>query len=601
MTTAAILLPLLAWSMQRDPEAQAWAEAQAEMNALVPRLLAEVEVVRGELLADDDALLALFRSDLSEEGRLLELPVKEPAIPLERFMRNSPAEEWYSEGLRRLAEPTAALAAFESAADALPEESLALAVMVDLKRAEILQRLGRTEEVLALLKPRRTQIENAWTLRDLPVGLVLGYRVADALTDLEQLREADLVYQELQHQLLYGAWPLSETQVRVQLQFLRGGGDGTEVEQGLALRKTLALIPVMPIEPGMRLADDAILFVDTFQKRAAVFETAAVNALLSTRLKSLLPKERRFLLSETQAANLKSNLPNAKIDAASLLLPSVQVHLDDLSPFIDPLIQRQMLVFAVVLILAMGLLGLSWFGRRLLLREESLQRTRTEFLAGVSHELRTPAASLSMLSDNLLHGRVQGEERVQEYYRSMRRDARRLERLVADVLDVTRMDRGTFSIDRQECDLTPVLENLVEEQVPRLADACLKLTCEIVSPLPRLPLDAFAVERACANLIENAKRYASSGKCIALHAQTSESGGIVLRISDRGPGIPSAWSERVFEPYERLPQDQTLAAGAGLGLALVRAVMVAHDGKVWVEQGPENIGACFVLEFPAHA
>lgn len=601
MTTAAVLLPLLAWSMQRDPEATAWAEAQAEMNALVPRLVSEVANLRAELLAEDGTQLALFRSDLDQEGRLLGLPKREIALPLERLMRDSAAEEWYSEGLRRLADPPAALIAFESAAAALPEGELALAVMVDLKRAEILQRLERTPEVLDLLMPWRERIDGAWTLRDLPVGLVLGHRVADALASLGQRREADSIYQDLRHQLIYGSWPLAEAQVEVQLQFLSGGDDGGELEQQLALRKMLALIPETPSDPGLRFADDAILLIDLRQKRAAVFESTSLQALLTARLKALLPKERRFLLSNLRERGLESSLPNAAIAADSLFLPTTQIHLDNLDSFLDPLKQRQILVFAVVLILAVGLLGVSWFGRRLLLREEALQRTRTEFLAGVSHELRTPAASLSMLSDNLLHGRVQGEERVQEYYRSMRRDARRLERLVADVLDVTRMDRGSFSIDRQECDLAPVLEGLIEEQAPRLADAGLTLSCNIDGALPHLSLDAFAVERACANLIENAKRYASSGKAIMLHAKESESGGIVLRISDRGPGIPHAWKERIFEPYERLPQDQTMAAGAGLGLALVRAVMLAHEGKVWVEQGPDKLGACFVLEFPAHA
>lgn len=600
MTTAAVLLPLLAWSMQRDPEASAWAEAQAEMNALVPRLLAEVAVVREELLVDD-AKSALFASELDAGGRVLALPQKTEAEALESAMRSSTAEEWYSEGLRRLSDPTAALSAFESAAEVVAKGEDGVGVMIALKRGEILQRLGRTEEAVALLTPWLLRVKDTWTLRDLPVGLLLAHRIADGLLLLGKQREADVVYQDLQRKLLYGTWPLAASEVEVQLQFLRVLDDGGKVEQQLHLRKWMDLIPSTPPDPGLRLEEGIILLVDHSLSRAVLVAADSTQALLLQRLKALLPQERQFTLSRVRQKDLNTALPNMQIEASALFLPNIQLYLDDLDSFVEPLQQRQILVFAVVLLLAIGLLGLSWFGRRLLLREESLQRTRTEFLAGVSHELRTPAASLSMLSDNLLHGRVKGEERVQEYYRSMRRDARRLERLVADVLDVTRMDRGSFSIDRQDCDLAPVLHGLIEEQAPRLADAGIALTCDIANHLPHLALDAFAVERACANLIENARRYASAGKSIHLSACPAQNGGITLRISDRGPGIPEAWQERIFEAYERLPQDQTLAAGAGLGLALVKAVMLAHDGKVWVEQGTENVGACFVLEFPAHA
>lgn len=601
MTTAAILLPLLAWSMQRDPEAQAWAEAQAEMNALVPRLLAEVEAVRGELLTNQAAEGVLFASPLNASGQASSLPQKATAVALESLMQSSAPEEWYSEGLRQLSNPEASLTAFENAADLVPEQEKGLAVLIDLKRAEILQRLQRTEEALVLLTPWIPQVDDAWTLRDLPVGLLLGHRIADGFLLLGKNRQAESIYQDLQEKLLFGTWPLAESEVHDQLQFLTSVDHDELAEQQLNLRKWFALIPSHPQAPGKRLEDDVILLVDHDVGRVVLVKATTIHPSLMQRLNSLLPLERRFVLSKLPLRELDTALPNTQIDASSLMLSNLQLHLDDLSSFVNPLRQRQILVFAVVLILAIGLLGLSWFGRRLLLREESLQRTRTEFLAGVSHELRTPAASLSMLADNLLHGRVKGEERVQEYYRSMRRDARRLERLVADVLDVTRMDRGSFSIDRQNCDLAPVLHGLIEEQSPRLADAGIALTYDIADHLPHLSLDAFAVERACANLIENARRYASAGKSIHLSAGPTQSGSIMVRISDCGPGIPETWKERIFEAYERLPQDQTLAAGAGLGLALVKAVMLAHDGKVWVEQGAENIGACFVLEFPAHA
>jgi signal transduction histidine kinase len=622
MGTAALLLPLLAWWMLPDAHATAWAKAQAELNALLPQMQANVAALREDMLAGrvegrlpgEPAVKAIFQSALDEEGRLLSPPQANLPEPLEAQIATTPASGFYYTGIQKLAEPAEALLAFEEATKLATAEEAGLKLQIDLLKAQVLSRLGRNNEAVLLLQLWWGMAADSWTLRGKPVGLLIGHRLADTLDKIGSGAEAIGVRDELRRRLLYGSWPISEADVILELQFLQPMADGAvtsassssaveEARVGLHRRALLLELPAIAPEVGTFVGADGILLVDRLSRRSALYTKPEAEGLLRASLQSLIAHQPLFVLTSLEdgipSSAFTNPLPSAVLETSALLLLGWQLQLTNLESYAAPLRQKQMLLLAVVSVFALALLALAWFGRRMIKREEALQRTRTEFLAGVSHELRTPAASLSLLSDNLLHGRVKGKERIDEYYRAMRRDARRLERLVADVLDVSRMDRGSFTIERQRCEIKPVLQALVEEQAPRLADGGIHLECVIEDDLPTLRLDAFAVERACANLLENARRYASDGAWAELRVSKTESGGIQIRVSDRGPGIPEAWRERIFESFERLPQDEQLAAGAGLGLALVRAVLLAHGGSVRVEQGRANIGAHFIMEFPA--
>jgi signal transduction histidine kinase len=580
------------------------------LNALLPQMQASIAALREDLLSGNVApnaegsvaLKPIFRSTLDDEGHFLSPPQEFTPEPLENKIATTPASGWYFEGIRRLADPAEALLAFEEATTLATAEEAGLKLQVDLLKAQVLSRLDRRAEAVLLLQLWWGMAADSWTLRGKPVGLLLGHRFADTLEDLGNVAEATAVREELRRRLLYGNWPMTEAEIMLELQFLQPTEDGDALA-GLHRRALLRELPEVAPEVGLLLGDDGLLLVDRLSRRAALYTMAEAVQALRTSLQKLIAHQPLFALRSLEdgipSSAFTNPLPSSVLETSALLMPGWQLQLTDLESYAAPLRQKQMLLLAVVAVFALALLALAWFGRRMLKREEALQRTRTEFLAGVSHELRTPAASLALLSDNLLHGRVQGKERVEEYYRAMRRDARRLERLVADVLDVSRMDRGSFTIERQRCDIKPVLQALVEEQAPRLADGGIHLECVIAEDLPTLRLDAFAVERACANLLENARRYAAAGAWAELRVSKTDSGGMEIRVSDRGPGVPEAWRERIFESFERLPQDEQLAAGAGLGLALVRAVLLAHGGSVRVEQGRANIGAIFIMEFPA--
>lgn len=618
MGTAALLLPLLAWSILPDTQATAWAKAQAELNALLPQMQASVSALREDLLSGTAVVKPIFQSALDEEGHFVAPPQANEAEPLEAQIATTPASGFYYQGIQKLADPAEALLAFEEASKLATAEEAGLQLQVDLLKAQVLSRLERHAEAVLLLQLWWGMAADSWTLRGKPVGLLIGHRLADTLDQNGNNEEATAVREELRRRLLYGSWPITEADILLELQFLQpidGGAVASnagssnaaaaEEEARIGLHRRALLHQLLEVAPevGAFVGADGILLVDRLSRRSALYTKPEAEGMLRVSLQSLIAHQPLFALtslaSSMPSSTFTNPLPSAVLETSALLLPGWQLQLTNLEGYAAPLRQKQMLLLAVVAVFAFALLALTWFGRRMLKREEALQRTRTEFLAGVSHELRTPAASLSLLSDNLLHGRVKGKERIDEYYRAMRRDARRLERLVADVLDVSRMDRNSFTIERESCEIKPVLLALVEEQAPRLADGGIHLECVIEDDLPTLRLDAFAVERACANLLENARRYAADGAWAELRVSKLKSGGIEIRVSDRGPGVPAAWRDRIFESFERLPQDEQLAAGAGLGLALVRAVLLAHGGSVRVEQGRANIGANFIMEFPA--
>nr|MBC8327823.1 HAMP domain-containing histidine kinase [Planctomycetota bacterium] len=203
----------------------------------------------------------------------------------------------------------------------------------------------------------------------------------------------------------------------------------------------------------------------------------------------------------------------------------------------------------------------------------------------------------ALLAGNLAEGRGVEPARLQEYYLTLQRDANRLQRLVADVLDVSRLERNSFRVEPQPTDPAALLRQAAAEHAPRLADAGLELRLALSEPLPETALDPGAVERALANLLENARKYASDGGVVELRAEADDQELRVV-VEDRGPGIPAALRERVFRPFERGPAENGLAAGAGLGLALVRETLLAHGGSVELAGGADGAGARFTLRFP---
>ncbi len=213
----------------------------------------------------------------------------------------------------------------------------------------------------------------------------------------------------------------------------------------------------------------------------------------------------------------------------------------------------------------------TWRAQR---RERRLGQLRAAFVAGVSHELRTPVSSILLLAENLESGRV-GSMGVEHYHRLIQREAQRLRRLIDDVLDVSRRERGKpLALRVESIELGPWAESLEQDAHAFAREQGLELLVHRQSTATSARIDGEALRRAVLNLLDNAKKH-SGGPRVELSI-VAAAGQLVLSVRDFGRGIPVGQKERIFEPFERM---NGKVAGAGLGLAIVREIAQGHGGR----------------------
>jgi K+-sensing histidine kinase KdpD len=218
---------------------------------------------------------------------------------------------------------------------------------------------------------------------------------------------------------------------------------------------------------------------------------------------------------------------------------------------------------------------------------------KTALLRAVSHDLRSPLTAILTAAGALGSSGVSDSERA-ELIDGIRAEAARLSRLIDDLLDLSRLEARAAEPRREWCSLAEVLESALDDTV---APAGAFHT--VIDPdLPEVRADAAQLRRAFANLLENSLRY-SGGHPVSVRAR-AVGRSVVVRVVDRGPGIPAAQRERVFDPFQRAPSDPAGHRGSGLGLAITRGFVEVNGGRVWVESAPGH-GSAFVVELPLDA
>jgi two-component system, OmpR family, sensor histidine kinase KdpD len=214
---------------------------------------------------------------------------------------------------------------------------------------------------------------------------------------------------------------------------------------------------------------------------------------------------------------------------------------------------------------------------------EELDRAKSAFVAIASHELRTPLTALQGFSEILAVRRLPPEE-VTRLAEVMRREARRLGRIVSDLLDLSRIERGLEpALCRIPLKLEPAIEATVD--IFRQGTATHLITAECEPSLPVVDADPDALERVLTNLISNSIKYSPTGSAIHIGARALDSA-VAIEVADEGRGIPAEALSRVFEPYYRVPDAAGVARGTGIGLAVVKALVEAHGGTVRVDSAP---------------
>lgn len=251
-----------------------------------------------------------------------------------------------------------------------------------------------------------------------------------------------------------------------------------------------------------------------------------------------------------------------------------------------------------VLVLAIGV-G-SWLIVSDLNRQLTLARQKTDFVSNVSHELKTPLTSIRMFSELLADQRVADPARQQSYLNIITAETARLTRLINNVLDFSRLERGEKKYNFRDCDLTALVRDTAESYRPHLEHNGFRFDCSL--PANELPVraDSDALAQVIVNLLSNAEKYSGEAKAIAIRAGERE-GPLPcaeVQVLDRGPGVPSGSEERIFEKFYRTHDSLSSGIqGSGLGLTLARQIARAHGGDV-VYKPREGGGSCFFLRLP---
>ncbi len=222
------------------------------------------------------------------------------------------------------------------------------------------------------------------------------------------------------------------------------------------------------------------------------------------------------------------------------------------------------------------------------------ERTRSALLSAVSHDVRTPLASIAGAVDVLLDEHIDvGREDRRELLLTVREEAERLDRLIGDLLDLTRLESGALEARKEWYPLEEILDSVLERLDARLEGR------EIEKRLPEevllVHVDPILLEQALFNLLENSAKYGTPGTPIEIQARIRERV-VGIEVSDRGPGIPPGEEERVFERFFRAA-DGLRAEGSGLGLAVTRAILKVHGGSIEARNRPEG-GTTFTLSLP---
>jgi two-component system sensor histidine kinase KdpD len=237
--------------------------------------------------------------------------------------------------------------------------------------------------------------------------------------------------------------------------------------------------------------------------------------------------------------------------------------------------------------------------RRESLQIELLQRTdalRAALLSSVSHDLRTPLASIKAAASSLLQEEVQWDDEARRSFAlSIENEADRLNRLVANLLDMSRIESGALKPEKEWYPIDELIHDVLGRMQPLLEGRTIHT--DLPDDLPPVKLDYLQIDQVLTNLIENALRYTPAGSPIEIGVQAIGDR-MIISIADHGPGIPAADRERVFDKFYRVMETQTARIiGSGLGLAVSRGLVEAHGGRIWVENRKGG-GAIFRFTLP---
>jgi two-component system sensor histidine kinase KdpD len=253
--------------------------------------------------------------------------------------------------------------------------------------------------------------------------------------------------------------------------------------------------------------------------------------------------------------------------------------------------RRHLDTFAALVAIALERVHYVDVAQQALIRMES-ERLRNSLLAALSHDLRTPLAALVGLAESLELTKPELSGLQRDTAQAIAEEARSMNALVNNLLDMARIESGDVKLRREWYSVEEIVGSALKAARSALTDQ--RIEVALPPDLPLVELDATLIERVLYNLLENAGKYTPAGTIIRIAAETSGNQ-LLVTVSDNGPGVREAQRETIFEKFTRGSRE-SVTPGVGLGLAISRAIVEAHRGRIWVEV---NAGAgarfCFTL------
>ncbi|MBN1816626.1 MAG: PAS domain S-box protein [Sedimentisphaerales bacterium] len=235
-------------------------------------------------------------------------------------------------------------------------------------------------------------------------------------------------------------------------------------------------------------------------------------------------------------------------------------------------------------------------------REKEISQMKNDFVSHVSHELKTPLASINAYAEMLVDGEAQDEQAIHQFCSIIQSQALRLNRLIEDILNISRIESGLIKVDKQNLSMALLMRDAVEMITSYAQEKNITIHTPPAILYDQVHADKDMISQVIINLLSNAVKYTPQGGSVSIESQVNEADGVIrVSVIDTGVGIPPEAVDHVFDKFYRVEQNKKVAKGTGLGLNLVKQIVeTVHGGRVFVASEVGK-GSTFGFEIPLAA
>jgi len=218
-------------------------------------------------------------------------------------------------------------------------------------------------------------------------------------------------------------------------------------------------------------------------------------------------------------------------------------------------------------------------------REKEISQAKNDFVSHVSHELKTPLASINAYAEMLVDGEAQDEEAIRQFCGIIQSQAQRLNRLIEDILNISRIESGLVKVQKERLSVAMLIREAVEMIRSYAQEKAITVETQPAILYDQVYADKSMLQQVIVNLLSNAVKYTPQGGTVRISSEVNEADGLIrVTVEDTGVGIPPEDVEHVFDKFYRVEANKTVAKGTGLGLNLVKQIVErVHGGTVFVE------------------